>query len=396
MNKPLAIVAPQIGLRSETFIRRHMQELLPEETVVVAATVNKQEAIDWRVDCPLLEMNWIPQSGQIGRKVQLQTWIGQSFNRIFSRQSRSHNWEDVKQFLREHKVQVIMGEYLDQCFPWLKVAQELDIQFFGHAHGYDVSFSLQNAQWRKKYLRYNEAGGIITMSKASREKLLEIGLQPNKVYVASYGVEVPAYPLQRTEQETIHCLAVGRMVAKKAPLKTLEAFRKATEVCPNLRLDYVGAGELLPAAQEFVRTFNLGDKATLHGGQPNEVVQQLMRKADIFLQHSMTDPQSGNEEGLPVAILEAMANSLPVVSTRHAGIPEAVLDGFTGYLVDEGDTVEMGDRIVMLALDLHLRQRMGEDGWRRVKNNFSWENEQRQLLKILGLKEISNEYQKFS
>lgn len=131
---------------------------------------------------------------------------------------------------------------------------------------------------------------------------------------------------------------------------------------------------------------------TLHGGQPNEVVQQLMSKADIFLQHSMTDPESGNEEGLPVAILEAMANSLPVVSTRHAGIPEAVLDGFTGYLVDEGDTLEMGERIVMLALDPHLRQRMGEDGWRRVKDNFSWENEQRQLLKILGLKKIANEY----
>jgi glycosyltransferase involved in cell wall biosynthesis len=80
-----------------------------------------------------------------------------------------------------------------------------------------------------------------------------------------------------------------------------------------------------------------------------------------------------------------MANSLPVISTRHAGIPEAVLDGFTGYLVDEGDTAAMGDHIVMLALDSGLRQRMGEDGWRRVKDNFSWENEQRELLKILGL-----------
>lgn len=385
MNKPLAIIAPQIGLRSETFIRRHMQDLLPDGTVVVAAAINKRDAQDWKVNCPALEMDWIPQSGVMGWKPQLRACMVQSINQIFGRRSTEPNWGDVKQFLQEHKVQVIMAEYLDLCFPWLKVAQQLDIQFFGHAHGYDISSCLQYAKWRKKYLRYNETDGIITMSKASREKLLEIGLQPNKVYVASYGVDVPASPLQRTERETVHCLAVGRMVPKKAPLKTLEAFCKATEACPNLRLDYVGAGELLPAAQEFVRTFNLGEKVTLHGGQPNEVVQQLMRKTDIFLQHSMTDPQSGNEEGLPVAILEAMANSLPVVSTRHAGIPEAVLDGFTGYLVDEGDTLEMGDRIVVLALDPHLRQRMGEDGWRRVKDNFSWENEQRELLKILGL-----------
>ena len=66
-----------------------------------------------------------------------------------------------------------------------------------------------------------------------------------------------------------------------------------------------------------------------------------MKKAHIFLQHSVTCPITGDEEGVPVAILEAMASGLPVVSTFHAGIPEAVVDGKTGFLVSED---AMGER----------------------------------------------------
>jgi glycosyltransferase involved in cell wall biosynthesis len=287
--------------------------------------------------------------------------------------------------LIEHQVQIVMGEYLDLSLPWLKVAQECGLRFFAHAHGYDVSERLRHPYWRSEYLRYNQADGVITMSHISRERLIALGLDAAKVHVIPYGVDVPAEPLTRPERAAVRCIAVGRMVAKKAPILTLDAFRRAAEVCPELRLDYVGIGELFPAVQHFVRAFNLDEKVTLHGGQPSEVVHQLMREADLFLQHNMTDPETGDEEGLPVAILEAMANSLPVVSTRHAGIPEAVLDGSTGFLVDEGDTVGMAERIVVLARDPDLRRRMGAAGWCRAKENFSWEKERMELLRVLGI-----------
>ncbi len=61
----------------------------------------------------------------------------------------------------------------------------------------------------------------------------------------------------RTEDGIVRCVAVGRMTAKKAPILTLDGFRRAAEVCPELRLDYVGTGQLLTAAQQFVRAFNL-------------------------------------------------------------------------------------------------------------------------------------------
>ena len=164
------------------------------------------------------------------------------------------------------------------------------------------------------------------------------------------------------------------------------AFRQASLVFPNLRLDYVGAGALLPAAKQYIHVFGLDGKVTLHEGLPNQKVQELMREADIFLQHSMTDPDSGDEEGLPVAILEAMAHALPVVSTFHAGIPEAVEQGKTGFLFAEGDFAGMAQGIVDLAKDFELRSEMGSSGWQRAKERFTWEREREDLLNVLGLK----------
>jgi glycosyltransferase involved in cell wall biosynthesis len=175
------------------------------------------------------------------------------------------------------------------------------------------------------------------------------------------------------------------MIAKKAPVLTLDAFRRAARVMPDLHLDYIGDGELLPAAQQFISAFDLQDKVTLHGGQPADVVTQFLRKADVFLQHSIKDSQTGDEEGLPVIILEAMAQSLPVVSTLHSAIPEAVVDGRTGYLVEEGDSTGMSEHILDLARNADLRRQMGAAGWLRVKEHFSWQKGRLELLRILGL-----------
>ena len=133
---------------------------------------------------------------------------------------------------------------------------------------------------------------------------------------------------------------------------------------------------------------NLASKITLHGEQPHSRVLGLMQRADIFLQHSIVDPETGDEEGLPVAILEAMANAVPVISTRHAGIPEAVVEGTTGYLVDEMDWRSMASFIVGLALNPKHRVQLGKAGWRRANTLYSWERERTELLALLGLDQV--------
>lgn len=377
MARPLAMFVPQIGIRSETFIRRHVCDLVPAGAVVLTKSSRGFHMADWNVDGPLMALDQIEPS------------LGWRFIRCgagkLGWQLSDPSKYIVKRFFRAHKVQVIMGEYLDESLPWLEVAQDLGLRFFVHGHGYDVSRRLCESRWREQYLNYNEAQGVITMSQVNRTKLLEIGLKPSKIHVIPYGVDVPAQPLPKKQHEVVRCLAVGRMVAKKGPILMLDAFRRAAEVFPRLYLDYIGGGALLPAARQFVHSFNLEERVNLQGSQPNEVVQRYLSGADIFVQHSVTDPDTGDEEGLPVGILEAMAQSLPVVSTRHAGIPEAVRDGLTGYLVDEGDTAGMAERLVTLAANLSLRRQMGEAGWQVAKARYSWERERAELLNVLGL-----------
>jgi len=385
MNKPLAIVAPRIGARSETFIQRHMQNLLPEGSVVVTA-YNPSTQEDWDVSSPKTVMNWMHRGGYREQLLHYSACVLQPVVKpLLGWQPADRRWVPVKKFLQAHQVSVIMGEYLDFCFPWIRIAKELNIPFYCHAHGYDVSYNLKQSVWRRKYLAYNQTGGIITMSQFSRSRLLDIGLDPAKVYVAPYGVNVSPDPPQKTVNSKVRCLAVGRMTPKKAPLKTLESFRQALESFSELHLDFIGGGELLPEAEAFVREYSLGDYVTLHGPQPNTVAKNFFQEADIFLQHSVTNPSNGDQEGLPVAILEAMAFGLPVVSTRHAGIPEAVMESETGLLVEEGDVKGMCDRIIELATQPKQRQVMGYQGWQRAKQYFSWEQERYQLLKILGL-----------
>jgi len=375
MGHPLGVISLNLGAASETFVRRHVQDLVPGGTVVIADAPPKGGGY-WQAGGPVFYLEAV-------RNPRLRQQVVRAIARRLGWRLKDEA-QLCQRFLKNHQVKVILGEYLDQSLPWLSVAQDLGIRFFGHAHGYDISLRLREERWRKDYRRYGEVGGIITISQVSRERLIGLGIDPSKVQVVPYGVEVPEQPPNRQGGEMVRCVAVGRMVAKKAPIFLLDAFRRAAERVPALRLDYVGGGPLFPAAVQYVQAFRLTDRVTLHGAQPNEVVRRLMRDADVFLQHSILDPDTGDEEGLPVAVLEAMAFALPVISTRHAGIPEAVQEGETGLLVDEGDCEGMADRLVGLAGDPERRARMGVAGWERA-HAFSWAKERASLLKILGL-----------
>ena len=378
MPNTLAVIAPQIGVRSETFIRRHMQDLYPGRTVVVAGNADKPGAGHWTVPGQTLVLSErtrgvLPRLQRVARKRLGLPSTGEAMA--------------AKSFLKSAGVSVLLCEYLDVSLSYLPLAKQLGVPFYAHAHGYDVSMLLRDPAWVRRYADLAGAAGIITVSQGSREKLIELGLDGSRIAVIPCCVPVPDAPVVRPETGVVRCVAVGRMVGKKAPILTLDAFRRAVQEVPSLHLDYIGGGELLPAARQFVRAFGLESQVTLHGAQPSEFVQARMASADIFVQHSIVDPDTGDEEGLPVAVLEAMGLALPVVSTRHAGIPEAVAEGETGYLVDEGDSTAMGHFLAALASDPDLRGRMGRAGWARAKAHFTWERERTDLLRFMGLAE---------
>lgn len=372
-RKTLAVMTTGLGGKSETFVQKHMVGLHPGGTVVFAITSRQPDYGHWDVDCPkLVFTEKLP--GVLDRAA-----FKLGMSKVYGQMA-------IRRFLSHHRVDVILAEYLDLAHGWYLGTRSLGIPFFAHAHGYDISIRLRSEEWRRKYLDFAEASGIITVSSLSRNSLIELGLPSSKIHVIPCGIDVPpAAPSPTKQRDTINCLAVGRMVGKKAPLKTLSAFAEAYEKQPALRLQYIGNGPLLDKAEAFVRQRNLEEVVRFMGAKDHPEVLSAMRDSDIFLQHSIVDPESGDTEGLPVAILEAMAAGLPIVSTRHAGIPEAVADGESGVLVEEGDTVAMAAAIKKLASEANLRSDMGQAAWARARDHFSWEKERQALRDLMGL-----------
>ncbi len=373
----LVIFSPKVGVKSETFIKRHIEMLGPGKTAVITHEIIKTGV--WGVPEGLPLYKTKTSDSLLARGCR---YLGR---RLTLDSTEYIDSSGIKNFLKDCAPAVIMGQYLNHSWPLIKIANEIGMKFYAHAHGYDLSHLFRMPVWRRRYADYRNASGVIVVNKVMKERMASVGVPYENIHIIPCGVDIPSAPVMHERGRSVHCLAVGRMVAKKAPLMLMEAFRLATKKTPDISLDYVGDGELFADVQRFVEFHDLGDRVNLHGEKEHREVLKLMEKSDIFLQHSVVDPITGDEEGLPVAILEAMSHALPVVSTRHAGIPEAVADGQTGFLVNEGDVEGMACCVLKLAKRADLCAEMGRNGWTVVQDKFSSEQEKSQLLRVMGL-----------
>jgi colanic acid/amylovoran biosynthesis glycosyltransferase len=375
MSATLAVFTSQIGTPSETFIRRHIEDLLPGRTVAIARHSRPGEADFWQPSCPVLYLDrWAAR------------WPGRLARRAGITETALRE-RGVARFLRKHGVTVVLGEYLDQFIDFVPLLGRMHLPYVVQGHGIDLSASLRNAAMRSRYLAYTSARAVLTRSEFHRRRLIDIGLPASRIAVNPGGVDVPADVPPPAVGRNQRFLAIGRMVPKKGPLHLLEAFHLAATTDRDITLDVLGDGPLLPAASEFVGASGLHAHVRLHGAAPDETKRRLLLECGTFVQHSMTDPQSGDEEGLPAAIQEAMAHGLAVISTRHAGIPESVEDDVTGLLVGEGDSAGMARAMLRLSSQPDLCLRLGAAGRTKAAQSYTWAAERARLLKSLALDE---------
>ena len=371
MTGKLAIFTPQLGTASETFIRRHVEDLLPGRTVVVAR--NSTTAFDgyWHTQCPV----WFLDRWARRLPVRLAGRVGVS-------QARMRD-AALARFLRQHGTTVILGEYLDQFADFIPLLDRMRLPYIAQGHGIDVSAALRKPGMAERYRAYESAAAILTRCEFHRQRLIGLGLPAERVLVNPGGVDVPEEIPARPAEACKRFLAIGRFVPKKGPIYLLEAFRRAAARDAAITLDYPGGGELFPAAQQFVHACGLQDRVRLHGPAKDDVKLALARECGVFLQHSLTDPETGDEEGLPAAIQEAMALAMTVISTRHSGIPEAVEHGVSGLLVEEMDVEAMAEAIGRAANDPALCARLGAAAHAKARDLYTWPAERTRLLAAL-------------
>ncbi len=270
----------------------------------------------------------------------------------------------------------------------MNIADKLDIPFLVTFHGYDITISRQ-AIWRSGRLLYyqlifheeklkRKAAAFIAVSKFIRQKLIDQGYPKEKIIQHYIGVDTTKFFPAATKTDERYILCVGRHTEKKGIDTLLRAFAKIAAKHPSVSLIQVGKGPLTKNLQTLTKKLGIDKQVRFLGSQPHEKVMQLMRAAEILALPSQT-AKDGDCEGLPIVILEASACSIPVVSTYHSGIPEAVLDGETGFLVAEKDEIAFAQRLDYLLDDRALGEKMGQQGREFICETFELRN---QTLKL--------------
>jgi glycosyltransferase involved in cell wall biosynthesis len=237
---------------------------------------------------------------------------------------------------------------------------------------------------------FKGVAAIIAVSRAMERKLASLGAPAEKLYYNPYGIDCTRFGGAQPAAARPIFVAIGRFVEKKAPHLTIRAFASVHRQIPQVRLNMIGDGPLLEDCRLLAAELGVSEAVAFLGPQPSEVVQAELRKARCFVQHSVEAP-SGDSEGTPLGILEAGASGLPVVSTRHAGIPDVVVEGETGFLVNEQDVEAMATHMLLLARDPETAARFGESARIRVSDMFSVEKSIASLWKIIESTIVSAE-----
>ena len=178
-------------------------------------------------------------------------------------------------------------------------------------------------------------------------------------------------------------LFVGRLVRRKGLTDLLSAFEIVSESVPDCRLVIVGDGPFRPELEELVSRSSARDRIELKGMLTGRPLYQEYASCDVFVMPSRAT--SVDTEGFGMVFLEAAYFSRPAVGTRAGGIPEAVVDGETGLLVDQEDVNGLASKITTLLTDRALSDRLGRRARERVLSEYTWAMATRRFMGMYGI-----------
>ena len=234
------------------------------------------------------------------------------------------------------------------------------------------TMGMENA-WRYRVNRFTDglADRVVCVSEeVARFCVEEVGTPRDKVTVIPNGVDVKRYADLPDVAEARSQLGMPQekplvgTVARLEPAKRMDVLLQTMALVPTASAVIVGDGRQRSALETLAEQLKLADRVWFVGHR--EDVRCWLAALDLFVLCS-------DREGMPNAVLEAMAAGLPVAATAVGGVPEVVVDGVTGVLVPPGEPATLAEAVAGLLGDKELRRRMGEAGQRRIEECFSVE-----------------------
>jgi len=290
--------------------------------------------------------------------------------------------ESLKKSLLKNKIDVVLAQYGPTGNAVCQLCKTIKVPLVVHFHGYDASIRSVIKQNGNYTDLFRKAKKIIAVSKAMVSDLQNLGCPQEKIV---YNPCAPKDLFLESKISKIlkkQFIAVGRFTDKKAPYYTILAFNKVLQKHPDAKLIFGGDGVLLNTCINLTQYLNIENAVSFEGVISQDKLAKYLYESMAFVQHSIT-ADNGDKEGTPVAVLEASAAGLPVLSTMHAGIPDVVLHKKTGLLCKEGDVDTMAKQMCYILDNPNEAELMGLNGKRFIKENFSLDKYIDKLQSIL-------------
>jgi colanic acid/amylovoran biosynthesis glycosyltransferase len=248
-------------------------------------------------------------------------------------------------------------------------------------HGADVVMK-NGGDYAKKMRRVlRTVPLVLARSRSLADRVVELGCPADRIRISRTGIPLTQFPYVRREPPRDgrwRFLQACRLIPKKGVATSLRAFTIFQNEHPNAELIIAGKGPLQPRLEALADALGIADHVHFPGFLSQPELTELYSSAHVFMHPSEMCPDQ-NQEGIPNSILEAMATGLPVLATRHGGIPEAVENGRSGFLVDERDHIALAGAMKRVTTSEHSFREMGLLASESVAQNFEQEVQTRQL-----------------
>ena len=364
----VAVVSKNRDQYSETFIHDHVKLLSPE--------------------CWYLHGDYLPLFYSKGMDGNDHSFLTDNPKIWFKKQDKitpgsgAHKTA-IARFLKENKIEIVLAEYGPSGVEMMEVCKAISVPFVVHFHGYDAYRTDILNYYGKQYPQlFAQAAAIIVVSNHMKQQLIRLGAPQNKIFLNPYGIDPELFPARKEFIHSTTFFAAGRFCETKSPHLTLFSFSKMKNQAQTAKLVMAGDGLLLEACKILANALNISDCVHFPGVLQPKEISEWMQKSLAFVQHSYTTSEN-DKEGTPVTILEAAMSGLPVISTLHAGIPEAVEHDKTGFLVDEGDVEGMANYMLKLFQNPQLGAEMGKAGKQKIEKEYLQKDKIQSLKTIL-------------
>ncbi len=240
-------------------------------------------------------------------------------------------------------------------------------------HGADAMVDLHKPAYRKTSVEMLALAKLVLVrSESLAERIVALGCPKEKIRIHRTGIPLDRFhfiPRIAPANGAWRFFQACRLIPKKGLQTSLRAFARFAEKYPLSEFTVAGDGPMLDELVKFAAELGIAEKVVFTGFLSQNALREQMYAAHAFL-HPSELGADGNQEGVPNSMLEGMSTGLPVLATHHGGIPEAVEDGVSGYLVSERDHDALARRMFDLADDPKRYAEMGIAAAQAVAERF--------------------------